>query len=324
MRKQLSQTYSLTLSALFVVIGLILPFATAHAFGIPGNVLLPMHISVYLCAFLCGPKYGFISGATTVILSSLLTGMPPMFPIMPAMLCELSCYGVFSGLFYRNLKWNIYPSLLISMVLGRVGYGLAVASLLSFNSALKIASVPAALMTGIPGIALQLVVIPPMVALLRKVLKDSCCAFSEAKDLVKKQKKSCVLVRDGKILYQANKRGIAPLIEVFESKPQLMKNAFLVDKIIGKAAAMLAVSGGVAAVHSEVMSISAKEYLEHHGITATYVFCVENIINREGNGICPIEQSVLNVDDPTEGYQCIRKRLNELQRAALRQSTKTA
>jgi thiamine transporter ThiT len=113
-------TYRIVLSAMLIAVGLILPYITAHAFGMQGTILLPMHLPVFLIGFLCGPQFGAIGGIIIPVLSSLLTGMPPVYPVLPFMAGELFTYGLVSGLLYKKAKLPLYPSLLISMVCGRI------------------------------------------------------------------------------------------------------------------------------------------------------------------------------------------------------------
>ena len=84
-----NKNQKLAITGLLLAIGIILPFATAHGIGIPGTVLLPMHIPVLLCGLLCGPAYGSGLGLVLPILNSLLTGMPVLYPMAPIMTAEL-------------------------------------------------------------------------------------------------------------------------------------------------------------------------------------------------------------------------------------------
>jgi hypothetical protein len=132
MRK--NATYRLVLAGFLVGLGLLLPFVTAHAFGMPGTIFLPMHIPVLLIGLFCGPMYGAIGGILIPVLSSLLTGMPPFFPMLPIMTGELFTYGLVSGLLFHKAKMPIFPALLISMVSGRLVYGLVFEGLLTANN----------------------------------------------------------------------------------------------------------------------------------------------------------------------------------------------
>ncbi len=166
MRTNLKQ---LVLTALMIALGVLFPMLF-HALG-AGTVFLPMHIPVLLCGFLCGAPWGAACGLIVPFLSSLLTGMPPLYPMAVSMSLELCAYGALTGLFYRKFKLNIYVSLLGAMLLGRAVYGIVNAVLLGmagtpygFN-----AFVTASFVTSLPGIALQLIFVPIVVIALEKL-----------------------------------------------------------------------------------------------------------------------------------------------------------
>ena len=160
-------TKRLTMGAFFIAMGIFLPMIF-HALSL-GKVFLPMHIPVLLAGFLCGPIIGAIVGALTPILSALLTGMPPLMPPMAQMMIfELGVYGALTGLFYETLRWKVVPSLLLSMVGGRIIYGLLGYTLLPLIGLNKISilyPLTAGLLTSLPGVIIQLVLIPTIIYL---------------------------------------------------------------------------------------------------------------------------------------------------------------
>ena len=104
-----TKTKNLIIAAFCLALGLVLPGAF-HAIG-AGTVFLPMHIPVLLCGLLCGWQYGAAVGFVVPLLSSVLTGMPPIFPVAPAMMLELCAYGLLTGLLYHRFKQNLYVAL---------------------------------------------------------------------------------------------------------------------------------------------------------------------------------------------------------------------
>lgn len=167
-----TSTKKLVLAGLFLALGLVLPFVTAQIPSI-GSKLLPMHIPVLLAGFACGAPYGLIIGFITPLLRSILFGMPPLFPTATAMAFELAAYGLLTGLFASLLpKKNlfIYPNLILSMVLGRVIWGIVSMILYGINGTSftwKI-FITGAFINALPGILIQLVLIPIIVVALRK------------------------------------------------------------------------------------------------------------------------------------------------------------
>jgi len=103
-----------------------------------------------------------------------------------------------------------------------------------------------------------------------------------------------------KIVYAANGRGVSPLLALYRNDPAKLKGSCVFDTIIGKAAAAILVLGGARAAYGEVMSAAARDYLARHNISAEYGALVDAITNRSGDGICPIEKSVLDAEDPGE------------------------
>ncbi len=142
-----------------------------HMAGVAGTIFLPMHIPVMLAGMLVCPMIGLYVGIFAPVISYLLTGMPPVSPpIMPLMIVELGAYGFMSGLLYRILKKNVYVSLIISMVAGRMALAAAAfAAMQFFGFKLSpIIYVKGAVVTGLPGIVMQLVLVPTLVVLVRK------------------------------------------------------------------------------------------------------------------------------------------------------------
>lgn len=162
--------FKTVLSALFLALAYVLPFMTGQIPEI-GAMLCPMHLPVLLCGFFCGWPWGLVVGAVAPLLRSLTLGMPPLFPTALCMALELATYGAVSGLLHRLLpkkKPYIYLSLIVAMLLGRLVWGAAMLLLLGISGgAFTLAAFFAGAFTNaIPGIILQLVLIPVLVMVL--------------------------------------------------------------------------------------------------------------------------------------------------------------
>jgi len=163
----------ITFAGMFLALALLLPFLTGQIPQI-GSALSPMHIPVLLCGFVCGGPLGLAVGFIAPLLRYMLFGMPPIFPTGLAMTFELAAYGLVSGLLYRTLPRKIpyiYVSLIISMLVGRVVWGIAmfVISLLATNIQFGFpAFLAGAFINAIPGIILHIVLIPVIVIALNK------------------------------------------------------------------------------------------------------------------------------------------------------------
>ena len=168
----MSRTKKITISGLLIAAGMILPFFTGQVPEI-GSMLLPMHIPVLLCGYLLGWQSGLVVGAITPILRSFLFGMPPLLPKALSMAFELAVYGAMTGILYSKFskrKGGIYFSLIPSMLLGRLVWGVVSIPIYGISGApfgIKV-FLAGAFLESIPGILLQLILIPLLVVALRK------------------------------------------------------------------------------------------------------------------------------------------------------------
>ena len=169
-RRALSRTQWMTWSALFLSLALVLPIGF-HAFGIGGRVFLPMHVPVLLAGFLVGPGSGLLVGILAPSISHLITGMPPSYAV-PLMSLELPIYGLIAGLAYVKMRMNIYVALVIAMVIGRLMFGLGLFVLGMFlelpYTAAAFFAAGGPIVAGLPGIVLQLFLIPLVVAAVKR------------------------------------------------------------------------------------------------------------------------------------------------------------
>ena len=166
------------LSALFLALAFVLPFLTGQIPSI-GAMLCPLHIPVLLCGFVCGPSWGLAVGFMAPLLRSFILGMPPLFPTALCMAFELAAYGLFTGLLYKYLpksKPFIYVALLSAMIIGRLVWGGAMFTLLGISGgAFTLAAfVAGAFTNAIPGIIIQIVLVPVLVMVLNnpKITKE--------------------------------------------------------------------------------------------------------------------------------------------------------
>lgn len=163
----------LTLTAMFLAIGMVLPFLTGQIPQI-GNMLLPMHIPVFMCALICGWKYGVPMAFVLPLFRSLVFGMPTIYPTALAMAFELAAYAFVAGILYEKSRWQciraLYRCLLAAMIGGRLVWGVVQALLLGFggNAFTFNAFWTGAFVNAVPGIILQLVLIPAVMVALDK------------------------------------------------------------------------------------------------------------------------------------------------------------
>ncbi len=156
---------------MFMAMGMVLPTITGQIPTI-GQMLLPMHLPVLLCGLICGWHYGLFVGTVTPILRSLIFGMPELYPTSIAMLFELATYGLIAGLIYAYSKkqniFAVYKALIVAMIAGRIVFGGAMYLLLAVKSSQYTwsAFLSTAFLSSVPGVVIQLVLIPALMAVL--------------------------------------------------------------------------------------------------------------------------------------------------------------
>ncbi len=182
-----SKVRRLVIAGMLVALGVLIP-QIFHAVPGFGKIYLPMHIPVILCGMICGPWYGIAAGIITPLLSSLIFGMPVMYPMCVTMMLELATYGVVSGLLsaapslydiehggtprhtkrlsakiFASPRLNIFVSLIAAMLAGRAVSGIANYILLvgigggEYTWKMFLAG---AFVMAWPGIVIQFIVIP--------------------------------------------------------------------------------------------------------------------------------------------------------------------
>lgn len=164
--------FQMTLAAMFLAIALVLPFLTGQLPQI-GNALCPIHFPILLCGFFCGPWYALAIGFIAPLLRFILFSMPPIMPTGIAMCFELATYGLLAGLLYKMLPKKpvyIYISLICSMLAGRIVWGVARVILYGLGKSEFgwAAFMSGAFINAIPGIIVQIVLIPILIMAIKK------------------------------------------------------------------------------------------------------------------------------------------------------------
>ena len=172
--KKRNEIKKITLSSMFLALAFVMPFLTGQIPQI-GSMLSPMHFPVLLCGFFCGAPWGLCVGFVAPLLRSVVVGMPIMFPNAFCMAFELAAYGLVSGVLHKKLskrKASVYVSLICAMVIGRVVWGLVMFACLGFDASKfgLSAFLTGAILNAVPGIILQIIVIPIVVIMLGKIV----------------------------------------------------------------------------------------------------------------------------------------------------------
>lgn len=176
MRK--SRTREFILAGFFIGMGIVLP-SIFHLSGINGKIFLPMHIAALISGFFISPVLAFLVGFLTPYLNSMVTGMPPMFPMAAIMSVEIGLYALSIAILSGKMKLNKITSLILSMIIGRIGGGVMV-YILASNFGVKmnpILFIKGSIVAGLPGIIIQIILIPIIVSALEKYNQNKSVKF---------------------------------------------------------------------------------------------------------------------------------------------------
>lgn len=167
-----NHTRTMVLAAMFLALAFVLPFLTGQIPQI-GSMLCPMHIPVLLCGFICGWPWGLVVGFVAPLLRSVTLGMPPLFPTAICMAFELASYGVVAGFLHSKLprrKFSVYASLFIAMIIGRLVWGAMMFVCMGFSGGSFgfSAFLAGAITNALPGIVVQIILIPLLIIFLER------------------------------------------------------------------------------------------------------------------------------------------------------------
>ena len=135
--------------------------------------------------------------------------------------------------------------------------------------------------------------------------------LNRAKSLLKSTD-STLCVVSGDDVFTSHERGVKPLLHLLTEKKGFLKDASVADKVIGKAAALLMVLGEIKEVHTLIISEPAIKVFEKHNIPCFYDKKVDRIINRTGDGLCPMETLCINVEEPQEAFEKILEKISKM------------
>lgn len=135
--------------------------------------------------------------------------------------------------------------------------------------------------------------------------------IEEMKQLLNKDDIVCVLSKGDQVL-TSNLKGVRPWIKWLRECPELLEDSVVVDKVVGKAAAMLMTVAKIKRLYTPMISENALEFLSNQPIDFSYDKTVPYIINNERNGMCPMEQTVIHLEDPHQGYQALLNKIAQL------------
>ena len=159
MRPKTDHLRSMVTSAVMGALALILPIVF-HIVGLGSN-FLPMLLPLLLNAFLSSVGWAVLTAALVPWVSAFATGMPPIYPpVALVMSAEAGCMAFVAGIVYRVGRRHVWPALIAAIVTDRmVSFLLTLALSSRFGLPARAVAI-GSLVHGLPGVALQLAVIP--------------------------------------------------------------------------------------------------------------------------------------------------------------------
>ncbi len=137
---------------------------------------------------------------------------------------------------------------------------------------------------------------------------------AEARQMILDHQAECVLIKNGRIIARECGGGVSPLLNVYDAHKDAMSGGIIVDKVVGRAAAAVAVCGKVRHVHGMVMSEDAVIFLNENGVEASYTLLVPRILNKKRNCLCPLEQAVAGINEPEKALAAVRRKIESLRK----------
>ncbi|MBQ8760132.1 MAG: DUF1893 domain-containing protein [Bacteroidales bacterium] len=129
------------------------------------------------------------------------------------------------------------------------------------------------------------------------------------KEILLKENHTIVIMKKNASVITSDDRGVSPLIKLLKEDKLQLQDSIIADKVIGKAAAMLMIYGGVKEVYTPIISLPAIKIFNINNVKINYDKEVDRIINRKGDGLCPMETLCLDIDNPEEAFEVILNKI---------------
>ncbi|MDQ1279021.1 MAG: hypothetical protein QG670_281 [Thermoproteota archaeon] len=127
------------------------------------------------------------------------------------------------------------------------------------------------------------------------------------------------IIKGGKPIFSSKMEGMGPLLEAINTvEPSKLHGSIVVDKMVGKAAALLICLFKAQEVHTHIMSLRATKVLDKYDVKYAFEKVVPELLNKFGTDICPFEKAIIATDDLEEGFKRLTseaKRISALKKA---------
>jgi len=135
--------------------------------------------------------------------------------------------------------------------------------------------------------------------------------LQKAREILESETQTCVAIC-GEEIYRSKLRGVMPILDKIKEDPDFFEGASVADNVIGRAAALLLIQGNVKEIYASVISEHAIKILDEFKIITEYNEKVPFIMNRNQDGMCPMEESVLEINNPEQAVTVLEETLSRL------------
>jgi hypothetical protein len=130
-----------------------------------------------------------------------------------------------------------------------------------------------------------------------------------AREILSSEDYSIVVINEGKILNHEKGDGIKPFMKIIDELGSDLEGKVIGDRILGKASAFLCRYSNVRGVYSPQATKTAIAILIIGGIPCQTDEMIPFIKNRIGDGLCPFEKMLQNVESPEEAYRILNEKV---------------
>jgi hypothetical protein len=124
---------------------------------------------------------------------------------------------------------------------------------------------------------------------------------------------NCLMIfSNGELIFQSKSKGIRPHLEAIEEFGEKLHGSLIVDKIVGRAAALLILYSRASEVQAQVLSEPGKQVFDEHKLDYNYLHLVPHIKQEDGRIFCPFERMVQGISDPEKAYRAIIEKMASL------------
>ena len=288
---------------ILIILGVVFPFMLENGLNLKENIFLLMHLFVFLTGVTFGAFGGALSGILIPAVYMIFNFSFDNIMLLPLSVFPCICYGGISGYLYLRKKKNIYYSLGVAMLVGRVVYiVLYISSKIVFKKA-DADNLFLNLIFGVPGVVLQFALVPLFAGIIyKKIYQVSRTILQNSINSLNSDELQLMIVNNNRTVFKTEKQDISEIVRVYDEEPSFYKNAVTIVKDLGKDTALVLALGGVNSVYCKNISKLGLETLKENKIYVKYE-TVKDVWDD------PFEKHIMEIKSPADGYFKIKAKI---------------